>query len=153
MIIDESAEGATGGTTSNNAPTKGGDTNNNNCPTMTAKESSVSPTSVFFSCDDLTPDLCVDDLRVEEGQVNVQGISVTYWVYHSSSSSNKSNAHSNKSNKENDDDDSRLLPIVVIHGGPSFTHNYMLPLKQQACRGRTVVFYDQGKQEELDSTH
>ncbi|KAL3916986.1 MAG: hypothetical protein SGILL_004924, partial [Bacillariaceae sp.] len=34
-------------------------------------------------------------------------------------------------------------PIIMVHGGPSFTHNYMLPLKQQACRGRDVYFYDQ----------
>ncbi|CAE7309926.1 pip, partial [Symbiodinium pilosum] len=31
----------------------------------------------------------------------------------------------------------------MAHGGPAFSHSYMLPLKQQACRGREVVFYDQ----------
>ena len=32
----------------------------------------------------------------------------------------------------------------MIHGGPAWSHNYMLPLKQQACRGRDVYFYDTG---------
>lgn len=36
-----------------------------------------------------------------------------------------------------------MIPIVAIHGGPGWPHNYMLPLQQQACRGRPVYFYDQ----------
>jgi hypothetical protein len=36
-----------------------------------------------------------------------------------------------------------MLPLVTVHGGPAFTHNYLLPLRQQACLGRTVVLYDQ----------
>jgi pimeloyl-ACP methyl ester carboxylesterase len=39
--------------------------------------------------------------------------------------------------------DSSLLPIIMVHGGPGWSHDYMEPLKQQACRGRKVVFYDQ----------
>jgi len=34
-------------------------------------------------------------------------------------------------------------PIIVIHGGPAFTHNYLLPLKLLAEFGYPVVFYDQ----------
>jgi len=83
---------------------------------------SVKETEVpLYRCDDLTRDLC--DLQVERGSIVVRGIEVTYWKYRST--------------------ESKLPPIVTIHGGPAFTHNYMLPLKQLACRGRVVVFYDQ----------
>lgn len=34
------------------------------------------------------------------------------------------------------------FPIIVLHGGP-VPHHYLSPLKQQACQGRTVIFYDQ----------
>ena len=78
----------------------------------------------FYTCDELTPDLC--ELKVEEGQVEIRGINVSYWKYTSS------DAPSNHS-----------IPIVALHGGPSFSHHYMLPLKQQACRGRPIYFYDQ----------
>lgn len=30
-----------------------------------------------------------------------------------------------------------------MHGGPAFTHNYMLPLKLLARKGYPVIFYDQ----------
>jgi proline iminopeptidase len=37
-----------------------------------------------------------------------------------------------------------MPPIIAIHGGPGWPHNYLvLPLQQQACRGRAVYFYDQ----------
>merc|ERR1719422_973742 len=35
------------------------------------------------------------------------------------------------------------LPVVMINGGPGLPHNYMLPLKQVACTGRKIIFYDQ----------
>ena len=35
------------------------------------------------------------------------------------------------------------MPLVTIHGGPAWGHSYLLPLKQLACRGRPVLFYDQ----------
>ena len=42
------------------------------------------------------------------------------------------------------DDQQFLLPIVTLHGGPAWSHSYMLPLKQLACRGAAeVIFYDQ----------
>lgn len=34
-------------------------------------------------------------------------------------------------------------PVIAVHGGPAFTHNYMLPLKLLARSGREVIFYDQ----------
>jgi len=34
-------------------------------------------------------------------------------------------------------------PLVVLHGGPGATHDYLLPLAELAQGGRAVVFYDQ----------
>lgn len=34
-------------------------------------------------------------------------------------------------------------PVIAIHGGPAFTHNYILPLKLLANEGYPIVFYDQ----------
>lgn len=39
--------------------------------------------------------------------------------------------------------DPALYPLVTIHGGPGFDHQYLLPMKQLACAGRKVLFYDQ----------
>lgn len=36
-----------------------------------------------------------------------------------------------------------MHPVVVINGGPGVSHDYDLPLRQLACRGRDVIFYDQ----------
>lgn len=33
--------------------------------------------------------------------------------------------------------------VVAIHGGPAFTHNYIVPLKLLADHGHDVIFYDQ----------
>lgn len=76
----------------------------------------------MFSCDALTPSLC--SLTVREGTLQVRGLNLTYWKY----------SGSKKPTGE---------PIVMVHGGPGWSHHYMLPLKQQACRGRDVYFYDQ----------
>ncbi|MGN6090036.1 MAG: proline iminopeptidase-family hydrolase [Actinomycetales bacterium] len=38
---------------------------------------------------------------------------------------------------------SELAPLVVLHGGPGATHDYLLPIADLAETGRTVVFYDQ----------
>eukprot|EP00467_Chlorarachnion_reptans_P019332 CAMPEP_0114493554 /NCGR_PEP_ID=MMETSP0109-20121206/4170_1 /TAXON_ID=29199 /ORGANISM="Chlorarachnion reptans, Strain CCCM449" /LENGTH=358 /DNA_ID=CAMNT_0001670511 /DNA_START=35 /DNA_END=1111 /DNA_ORIENTATION=- len=78
-----------------------------------------------WSCDEITPGMC-SDLSQMTGTVSVRNLSVRYWVYTA-----RKGPESGK------------LPLVVVHGGPAFTHNYLLPLKQQACRGREVIFYDQ----------
>ena len=98
-------------------------------PSITAAASSSEP---FYTCDELTPDLC--ELDVEEGQLEIKGINVTYWKYTAAAGDSASSSHNPKLS---------LWPIVALHGGPAFTHNYILPLKQQACRGRTIIFYDQ----------
>ena len=39
---------------------------------------------------------------------------------------------------------SKLLPLVALHGGPAWPHNYLLPLKHLVCHGISeVIFYDQ----------
>ena len=38
---------------------------------------------------------------------------------------------------------SRKLPLLVLHGGPGFPHDYLEDLAQLADGGRAVVFYDQ----------
>ncbi len=35
------------------------------------------------------------------------------------------------------------LPLVVLHGGPGATHQYLQPLEALARTGRRVIFYDQ----------
>jgi proline-specific peptidase len=34
-------------------------------------------------------------------------------------------------------------PLVVLHGGPAFSHDYLIPLGDLAAFGRPVIFYDQ----------
>jgi L-proline amide hydrolase len=34
-------------------------------------------------------------------------------------------------------------PLIVLHGGPGATHDYLLSLDDLACEGRAVVLYDQ----------
>ena len=81
-----------------------------------------------WTCDELTPSLC-NDLEVETGSINIRDIPVKYWRY------GKKNQNTENTNE---------CPIICIHGGPGYPHNYMLPLKQLACRGnREVIFYDQ----------
>ncbi|KAG7349827.1 proline-specific peptidase [Nitzschia inconspicua] len=101
--------------------------------TLTVQSSRLQETWSGWTCDELTPDLC-DDLEVSSGTVAMEhGLYVKYWKYSSPSATNNRNTSG----------DSLLYPIIAVHGGPAFTHNYMLPLKQQACRGRDIYFYDQ----------
>jgi L-proline amide hydrolase len=41
------------------------------------------------------------------------------------------------------DPDARLTPLVVLHGGPGASHDYLLRLTALADRGRPVIHYDQ----------
>lgn len=38
---------------------------------------------------------------------------------------------------------SPMTPLVVVHGGPGFTHDYVLSLSELAATGRPVIHYDQ----------
>ena len=68
----------------------------------------------LYKCDDLTPGLC--DLGEINGTLTVRGLRLQYWIYESALKPTTSS----------------LLPIVMVHGGPGWSHHYMLPLKQQA---------------------
>ncbi len=41
------------------------------------------------------------------------------------------------------EDEGSRLPLVVLHGGPGATHQYLEPLSALADFGRRVIFYDQ----------
>lgn len=80
-----------------------------------------------WTCDELVPDLC--DLGAPvEGHITLRGMKVRYWRYKPSGRA-----------PEGSDN----YPLIVIHGGPAQSHDYMLSLKQHACRGRETIFYDQ----------
>lgn len=111
-----------------------------------------------WSCDDITPDLC-SNLQVQKGRVSVNGFDLAYWKYSKSDNYEDDDDDDEHDNDADDEDDNVLpndidgsstttaisenSPLVVVHGGPAWGHSYMLPLKQQACAGRTVYFYDQ----------
>jgi pimeloyl-ACP methyl ester carboxylesterase len=57
---------------------------------------------------------------VKEGYVNVTGGKVWYEIVGSGDA----------------------IPLIVLHGGPGFTHDYLEPLGA-LCKERPVVFYDQ----------
>jgi proline-specific peptidase len=42
-----------------------------------------------------------------------------------------------------DEESEGKLPVVLLHGGPGGTHDYLEPLEALADTGRRVVFYDQ----------
>lgn len=83
-----------------------------------------------WTCDELTPNLC--DLRVESGSDSVRSVDVHYWRYR------------RKEPLNNDETGQITLPIIAVNGGPGWPHDYILPLKQLACRSTSeVIFYDQ----------
>jgi proline-specific peptidase len=92
-----------------------------------------------WTCDELTPALC--ELRCQEGLVWVDGFPIHYWQYTADYNILESTSEEHHTN--NDEVAVTKSPIIVIHGGPGFPHNYLLPLRQQACRGRPIIFYDQ----------
>jgi proline-specific peptidase len=40
-------------------------------------------------------------------------------------------------------DDAGKLPVLLLHGGPGGTHDYLEPLEQLVATGRRAIFYDQ----------
>lgn len=65
-------------------------------------------------------------LTIEKTSFSHQGLRIVCWKYENSAFSALNNP-----------------PVIAIHGGPGFTHNYMLPLMLLADEGYPVIFYDQ----------
>lgn len=63
-------------------------------------------------------------VRTTEGQVPFRGFSTWYRVIGEGEAPGK-------------------LPLLCLHGGPGFTHDYLEPLEDMARTGRRVIFYDQ----------
>jgi pimeloyl-ACP methyl ester carboxylesterase len=74
----------------------------------------------MFTCSDLC------ELNETVGQMTIRGLNLTYFIFETVGSHDKTD---------------EAPPLITLHGGPAAAHDYMLPLKQQACRGRRVVFY------------
>ena len=115
------------------------DNNNNNNEddddddAFSSSGSSSSSSWRGWTCDELTPALC--GLQRSEGTLTLRGnIDVHYWMY---------TAMFPPADEETENAAAAQLPLVFVHGGPGLPHSYLLPLRQQACRGRTVIFYDQ----------
>ena len=94
-----------------------------------------STTAALYTCDELTPDLC--DLHVTNGTLLVRGLRLNYWTYEAPQWLVDCMVSDCITTTR------EAPPIIMVHGGPGWSHDYMLPLKQQACRGRKVIFYDQ----------
>jgi hypothetical protein len=65
-------------------------------------------------------------LECEMSDIVVKGLIVRCWIYRSKEIPCSKPA------------------IIGIHGGPAFTHRYILPLKLLADAGHAVILYDQG---------
>ncbi|GFH44335.1 hypothetical protein CTEN210_00809 [Chaetoceros tenuissimus] len=78
-----------------------------------------------WTCDEITPNLC--NLSLETGYVKIKSIPVHYWRY-----------------KRKDIQHNEIKSLILLHGGPSWPHQYLLPLRQIACQtDYEVIFYDQ----------
>ncbi len=68
------------------------------------------------------------DFICEKSSFLIKGLTVACWSY---------------SLKDSVDRSKESTPIIAIHGGPSFCHNYILPLIRLCEYGYKVIFYDQ----------
>ncbi len=66
-------------------------------------------------------------MKVTAGRAMHAGMQTAYWVMESDDDGAASGWH----------------PLVVVHGGPGCTHDYLLSLVDLVAPGRPVVFYDQ----------
>ncbi|KWT76810.1 proline iminopeptidase-family hydrolase [Candidatus Magnetominusculus xianensis] len=60
-------------------------------------------------------------MKTEEGYLDIDGGKIWYKIYGA---------------------DNRAIPLIVVHGGPGFSHDYLEPLNGLADE-RPVIFYDQ----------
>ena len=89
-------------------------------PQAPAEEPAPSP-GPLVTLDDLIGEL--PEITKTQGTMESRGLTVTWWRYASA--------------------DADKPPIIGLHGGPAFTHNYILPLKLLATTGHPVILYDQ----------
>lgn len=89
---------------------------------MTSHASSDHSHYPLITLDNLIGD--TSHILCEESSFVINGLTVQTWIYYNPKVQQKP-------------------PIIVIHGGPGFTHNYLLPLKLLAEFGYPLVFYDQ----------
>mmetsp|Transcript_23047 Transcript_23047/g.38991 ORF Transcript_23047/g.38991 Transcript_23047/m.38991 type:complete len:450 (-) Transcript_23047:371-1720(-) len=63
-------------------------------------------------------------ISCERSAFVINGLTVVSWIYYNPKVTQRT-------------------PIIVCHGGPSFPHNYLLPMKLLTEFGYPVIFYDQ----------
>ena len=91
---------------------------------MSAPPSSSSSSKGLITLDELIGDTSI--LNCECWDFPIRGLTVSYWIY----------THPTLTKDQ--------PPIFCLHGGPAFTHNYILPLKLLTLRtGVPTIFYDQ----------
>ena len=70
-----------------------------------------------------------------EGLMERQGLQTWYRVV--------AGAHGEDAHGEDAHGEGARLPVVVCHGGPGLTHDYLLQIAELSRSGRACVFYDQ----------
>lgn len=90
----------------------------------------ITPLCAQWICEDLVSDSLKCVLDFQDGFISVDGRNLYYNLYTPRSATKKTGAPS--------------IPLIVLHGGPSYTHFSYLPLKYIACHtGQPVILYDQ----------
>lgn len=86
----------------------------------------TSSTWTQWTCDEITPNVC--NLSLETGYVKIKSIPVHYWRY----------------KRKDIQKEIEIKSLILLHGGPSWPHQYLLPLRQIACQtDYEVILYDQ----------
>ena len=77
----------------------------------------------LITCDSLVEDLAKGCGKLVEtkGSFQHKDLTITYWVY-----------------EDLENQDSKMDPLILIHGGPGCPSIYMDTLKMLACKGRKV---------------
>eukprot|EP01041_Mallomonas_annulata_P012060 gene12060-25277_t len=92
-----------------------------------ASEPQESTTVQLFSLEELVG-RPLNEYDQIESSFHLNGLMITTWLW----------------KRKNFDSNAKLnSPIVAIHGGPAFCHNYILPLILLCDYGYPVIFYDQ----------
>jgi proline-specific peptidase len=84
------------------------------------------PAQPSFCLDELVGKSVAENYSCEAKMIVVRGLTVASWAYTAKSLSGLP-----------------LPTVVAVHGGPAFTHCYLLPLIRLCDAGYRVIFYDQ----------